>query len=112
MVADDDTTFFQAHHTNLDPGLADLPHSPIMVNGMPYFYVTALRSVSGRIVYWRYWWFASHNHPNWYYACYQQYWLYYAGAGVPWPWWHHWVYGWYYWRFWYYWSTWFPWTAP
>jgi hypothetical protein len=116
MVADDGTAFFQAHHTNLDPMLAEVPDPPIEVNGMPYFYVTTLHWIGpsdlGLIVPWHYWWYDSHHHPNWYYACYQQYWGYYASAGVPWPWWHHWVYGWYYWRFWYYWSTWFPWTAP
>jgi hypothetical protein len=112
MVATDGTSFFQAHHTNLDPRLAELPDPPIIVNGMPYFYITTLQIVNGRIVYWRYWWYNSNNHPNWYYAYYQFYWGYYSHMVDGWPWWHHWAYGWIYWRFWYYWSTLFPWLVP
>jgi hypothetical protein len=112
MVADDETSFFQAHHTNLDPELAEVLDPPILYNNIPYFYITTLRVVGGRIVYWRYWWFDSHHHPNWYFACYQHYWDYTYRTGADWPWWHQWVYGWYYWRFWYFWSTWFPWVIP
>jgi hypothetical protein len=112
MVADDGTSFFQAHHTNLDPKLAEVHEPPIIYNDIPYFYITTLRIVDGRIVVWRYWWFDSHHHPNWYFACYQHYWDYYNRTDAVWPWWHQWVYGWYYWRFWYYWSTWFPWVMP
>jgi hypothetical protein len=112
MVADDGYTFFQAHHTNLDPHLAEVPDPPITYNGMPYFYITTLQIVNGRVVFWHYWWFDSHHHPNWYYSAFFHYWGYYAHAGVDWPWWHHWAYGWYYWRFWYFWSTYFPWAAP
>jgi hypothetical protein len=112
MVADDDTTFFQAHHTNLDPKLAEVPDPPIIYNDMPYFYITTLQIVKGRIVFWHYWWFDSHHHPNWYYSAFFHYWGYYAHVDWPWPWWHHWGYGWYYWRFWYFWSTYFPWAAP
>ena len=112
MVADDESTFFQAHHTNLDPQLAEVPDPPVFYNNIPYFYVTTLRVVDGRILFWRYWWFDSHHHPNWYFACYQYYWDYYYGTGADWPWWHQWVYGWFYWRFWYFWSTWFPWVMP
>jgi hypothetical protein len=108
--------FFQAHITNLDPLLAEVPDPPIAFNGMPYFFITTLRWVGptdiGRVVYWRYWWFDSHHHPNWYYSCFRHYWDYYALVDHVWPWWHHWAYGWYYWRFWYFWSTWFPWSAP
>ena len=112
MVADDGTTLFQAHHTNLDPRLAEVPDPPIIVNGMPYFYITTLQIVYGRIVVWHYWWFDSHHHPNWYYSCFRHYWDYYAFVDHAWPWWQHWAYGWYYWRFWYFWSTYFPWLAP
>lgn len=112
MVADDGTSFFQAHHTNLDPRLAEVPDPPIYYNDIPYFYITTLRIVGGRIAVWRYWWFDSHHHPNWYFACYQHYWDYYYRTDTKWPPWHQWVYGWYYWRFWYYWSTWFPWVMP
>ncbi len=110
MLADDGTTFYQAHHTNLDPHLAQAPDPPIVMNNMPYFYVTTLQVIHGRIVPWHYWWFDSHHHPNWYYACYQHYWSYYHHGGLRWSAWHHWAYGWVYWRFWYYWSTWFPWA--
>lgn len=109
MEADDGTSFYQAHHTNLDPSLAEVPDPAIIVNNMPYFYITTLQVVDGRIVYWRYWWYDSHRHPNWYYSCYQHYWDYYYHGGYPWPAWYDWTYGWYYWRFWYFWSTWFPW---
>lgn len=112
MVADDGTGFFQAHVTNLDPRLAQAPDLPIIVNGMPYFYVTTLQWIDGRIVPWRYWWYDSHHHPDWYYACYRHYWEAYHHAGQAWPAWHVWAYGWSYWRFWYYWSAWFPWPSP
>jgi hypothetical protein len=107
--------FYQAHHTNLDPTLAELPEPPpeLVYNGMEYFYITTLRWIGGRIVPWRYWWFDSHHHPNWYYAHYFWYWKYYwwwwRGPG---PYWYWWTYGWYYWRYWYFWSTWFPWYMP
>jgi hypothetical protein len=111
MVADDDTSFFQAHHTNLDPRLAASPSHAIVVNQMPYFYITTLQVVDDQVVIWRYWWYDSHHHPDWYYAFYRHYWDYYHGAGYRWPGWYHWAYGWYYWRFWYYWSAWFPWLT-
>jgi hypothetical protein len=111
MVADDGTSLFQAHHTNLDPRLAESLDTPIVVNGMPYFYITTLQVIHGRIVYWHYWWFDSSHHPNWYYAYYRTYWTYFYQVGIPWPGWHQWAYGWTYWRFWYYWSTYFPWAA-
>ena len=109
--------FAQAHHTNLDPHLAEVPDPPIIFNNMPYFYITTLRWVGpcdvGRITYWHYWWFNSHHHPNWYYShyfWYWQHWSWYWSVDWPWPYWYHWVYGWYYWNYWYYWSTWFPWA--
>lgn len=100
--------FFQAHHTNLDPQLAEVPDPPIIVNGMPYFYITTLRWINGRIVPWRYWWYDSHHHPNWYYSHYYWHWRYYSWYRVDWPYWYWWTHGWYYWRYWYFWSTWFP----
>jgi hypothetical protein len=109
MVADDGTSFFQAHLTNLDPALAQLPTPDVVVNDMPYYYITTLHIVNGRIVYWRYWWYYVHHHPNWFYAYYLHYWDYYLYGPFDWPWWYHWAYGWYYWRFWNYWSAWFPW---
>lgn len=109
MVADDGSSFFQAHITNLDPALAQLPDRPIVVNDMPYYYITTLHVVGGRIIYWRYWWYFVHHHPNWFYAYYLHYWDYYLYGPYDWPWWYHWAYGWYYWRFWNYWSAWFPW---
>jgi hypothetical protein len=106
--------FYQAHFTNLDPLLAEVPDPPIVFNGMPYFFITTLRWVNGRIVYWRYWWFDSHHHPNWYYSHYFWYWRhwYWYYTGVDWPYWYWWAHGWYYWRYWYFWSTWFPWQQP
>jgi len=109
MVADDGTGFFQAHKTNIDPALAAGSDPPVIVNGVPYFYITTLHVVAGRIVYWHYWWYDTQHHPNWYYAYYLHYWDYYVRHGYTWSWWYHWTYGWYYWRFWYYWSSWFPW---
>jgi hypothetical protein len=105
---------YQAHHTNLDPHLAEVPDPPIIVNGMPYFYITTLRWVGpwpgGRIVYWNYWWFDSHHHPNWYYSHWYWYFKYYCWYDWDQPYWWWWAHGWYYWRYWYYWSTWFPWA--
>ncbi len=113
QTADGSEGFFQAHHTNLDPSLAEVPDPPIIYNGMPYFYITTLRWIGpwpgGRILYWHYWWFDSHHHPNWYYSHYYWYWRYYGWSAWPWPYWYWWVHGWYYWRYWYFWSTWFPW---
>jgi len=112
LPTDGSEGFFQAHHTNLDPHLADLPDPVIYVNGMPYFYITTLHwiggPIDGRIIYWNYWWFDSGHHPNWYYAHYYWYWHYYGWYGYAWPYWYWWGYGWYYWHYWYYWSTWFP----
>jgi hypothetical protein len=108
MVDSNQVGFFQAHHTNLDPQLAEVPDPPIIVNGMPYFYITTLRWINGRIIPWHYWWFNSHHHPNWYYSHYYWYWRYYWWYRVDWPYWYWWGYGWYYWRYWYFWSTWFP----
>jgi len=101
--------FYQAHHTNLDPNLAEVPDPPIVFNGMPYFYITTLRWIGGPvpILYWHYWWFDSHNHPNWYYSHYFWYWRYYGWYLVDWPYWYWWVHGWYYWQYWYFWSTYF-----
>lgn len=111
MVADNGTTLFQAHHTNLDPQLAESTAPPLVVNDMPYFYVTVIHLVDDQPVTWRYWWYDSHHHPDWYYACYRHYWDHYHRVGAPWADWYHWAYGWTYWRFWYYWSTWFPWAV-
>ena len=108
MVDNTNQGFFQAHHTNLDPQLAQVPDPPIIVNGMPYFYITTLRWMQGRIIHWNYWWFDSHHHPNWYYSHYYWYWKYYWWYNVDWNYWYWWAHGWYYWRYWYYWSTWFP----
>ena len=109
MVPQDGTEgFFQAHHTNLDPHLAEAPDPVIWVNGMPYVYITSLRWVYGRILYWNYWWYDSGHHPNWYYSYYYWYWRYYYWYGWYWPYWYWWVDGWYYWHYWYFWSTWFP----
>jgi hypothetical protein len=109
-----DEGFYQAHVTNLDPLLAEVPDPPIVFNGMPYFFITTLRWVNGRIVYWRYWWFDSHHHPNWYYSHYFWYWRHWNWyyTGTDWPYWYWWAHGWYYWRYWYFWSTWFPWQQP
>jgi hypothetical protein len=112
MLGEDGSGFFQAHHTNLDPRLMDVPHTDVMVNGMEYFYVTTLQVVGGQVVPWNYWWYNSHRHPNWYYSFYRHYWDYYFQAAYHWHTWYHWAYGWYYWRFWYYWSTYFPWAEP
>ncbi len=111
MLGDDGYGLFQAHHTNLDPHLAAVPDPPIIVNDMPYFYITTLRWIEDRIIRWHYWWYDSHHHPNWYYSHYYWYWKYYMwylGPIVDPPVWYWWAYGWYYWRYWYYWSTWFP----
>jgi hypothetical protein len=109
MLPQDGTEgFFQAHHTNLVPNLADLPDPALYVNGMPYFYIRSLRWINGQIIVWNYWWFDSHHHPNWYYSHYFWYWRYSYWYGWHWPYWYWWAHGWYYWRYWYFWSTWFP----
>jgi len=83
----------------------------IIVNAMPYIYIDWYwwRCVYPKyIVHWRYWWYNSHNHPNWFWGCYwwwRIYVRYYCVNWYPWWWWWwHWIY----WRHWYWWSTYFP----
>jgi len=109
IVDDKGESLIQAHHTNLDPKLSGVPDPAIEVNAMPYFYITTLRWIGGRIVPWYYWWYDSHHHPNWYYSHYYWYWCRCNWYGHYWPYWYWWYHGWYYWQYWYYWSSWFPW---
>ncbi len=81
----------------------------LIVNAMPYWYVTFhWYTFGGTIVQWSYWWHDSHDHPNWFWGVYwwwQDYVVSYYGTYVGWWWyWWHWVY----WQNWNWWSTSFP----
>ncbi len=86
----------------------------IIVNAEPYWFISWHWWAWGRgLVWWDYWWYDSHNHPNWYWGVYwwwRSYIKYYYGPywGLWYPWYWHWVY----WRHWNYWSTWFPYIDP
>jgi hypothetical protein len=86
----------------------------IIVNAMPYVYITWYWWVwtpVARLHTWHYWWYDSHSHPNWFWGVYwwwrtdvEYYWLK-GGPYVSW-WWFFWH--WTYWRHWHWWSTYFP----
>jgi hypothetical protein len=88
----------------------------IIVNAMPYLYISLywwVWSPVAAIHTWYYWWYDSHNHPNWYWGVYwwwrtdvDHYWIV-PGRGVWLPWWW-WFWHWLYWKHWYWWSTYFP----
>lgn len=102
-TASDGTSLVVGHITNLGTAFE------VRQTGYPVFYVRWWIPLQGRLVYWRYWWYDSHNHPNWFYSCYYWYWRYWWYYRGPWPYWYTWFWGWYYGSHWYYWSTWFPW---
>jgi hypothetical protein len=114
--ADPGSPFVTMMFTNLgmpgvigsDPTISDIPVY-VWSNGMPVYYVTIWRWMGpGWWVPWHYWWYDSHNHPNWYYSYYNWWWWYYRWWGYTWRPWYNWYYTWWYWRYFYYWSTWFP----
>jgi hypothetical protein len=72
----------------------------------PSFFIRAYYWVDGRIFWWHYWWYDSHNHPNWYYSWWYWHWWYYWDHDYPWYPWYTWYYSWFYWDYWWYWSTW------
>lgn len=91
----------------------------IIVNAEPYWFISwhwwawAIPGYPGHLVWWDYWWYDSHNHPNWYWGVYwwwRSYIKYYYGA--YWVLWFPWYWHWTYWRHWNWWSTWFPYIDP
>lgn len=83
----------------------------IIVNAMPYMYVQPWWWVWGpwsRLVFWKYWWYDSHSHPNWYWGVYWWWRSYMRYYQVVWRAWFWWYWSWVYWRHWYWWSTYFP----
>jgi hypothetical protein len=122
----DGSNMAMAFVTNLlPPELLGGTDPYIIINAMPYIYVTfywwAWQPI-GKIVSWSYWWYDSHSHPNWFWGpywwwrtCLKSY-LYGLTYGLPypsfpwaewrpwWEWWWHWIY----WKHWYWWSTYFP----
>jgi hypothetical protein len=122
----DGSTMAMAFVTNLlPPELLGETNPYIIVNAMPYTYVTfywwAWQPI-GKIVSWSYWWYGSDSHPNWFWGLYwwwrtcEKTYLYGLNYGLPypsfpwaewrpwWEWWWHWTY----WKHWYWWSTYFP----
>ena len=74
----------------------------------PAFFIRAVCWVDGRLIWWHYWWYDSHNHPNWYYSWWYWHWGYYWEHDYLWYPWYTWFYSWFYWHYWWYWSTWWP----
>ncbi len=103
VTASDGTSLAVGHITNV--GTTFEVHQ----TGYPVFYVRWWIPKHGRLIYWRYWWYDSHNHPNWFYSSYYWYYRYWWYYRNPWPYWYNWFWGWYYGYHWHYWSTWFPW---
>lgn len=113
----DGTNMTMGAITNLlPPELAPGVDPYIIVNAMPYVYVSWYWWVwapVAKIHSWHYWWYDSHSHPNWFWGVYwwwrtdvDYYWLAPLGRVYS-PWW--WMFWhWTYWRHWYWWSTYFP----
>ena len=72
----------------------------------PAFLIRGWWWIDGHIVWWNYWWYDSHNHPNWYYSWWYWYYRYFEYYGHYWYGWYTWYYSWFYWDYWWYWSTW------
>ena len=72
----------------------------------PSFFIHAVYWIDGQLIWWHYWWYDSHNHPNWYYSWWYWHWEYYWGHDYAWYPWYTWFYSWFYWHYWWYWSTW------
>ncbi len=111
-----DRSLFLAHVTNvyaLQPEQMPANNPTISFNHEPWFTVQIGEAPPSRyvspfwpIIWYRYWWYDSHRHANWWYGCYQWWWWRYQWYGRPWFWWYNWWWGYYYWRNWNFWSTW------
>lgn len=111
-----DQSLFQTHITNvyaLQPEEMPKDNPTIRFNSEPWFTVQVgeapparFASQFGPVIWYRYWWYDSHRHANWWYGCYQWWWWRYSWYGRPWYWWYNWWWGYYYWWNWNYWSTW------
>ena len=111
-----DRSLFLAHVTNvyaLQPEEMPPNNPGISFNREPWFTVqigeappTHFASPFWPIIWYRYWWYDSHRHANWWYGCYQWWWWRYRWYGRPWFWWYNWWWGYYYWWNWNFWSTW------
>jgi hypothetical protein len=104
-TANDGTSLTLGHSTNLGTSL-EVPISPTRY---PVFYIHCWVVKHGQLIPWRYWWYDSHHHPNWFYSGYYRYYRYWWYYRNHWPYWYNWFWGWYYGYHWHYWSTWFPW---
>lgn len=116
-LMDDGTSMTMSAVTNLLPPEQVPGIDPyIIVNAMPYLYITWhywTWAPVAKIHTWHYWWYDSHSHPNWFWGVYwwwrtdvDFYWIA-PGLGTYLPWW--WFFWhWTYWRHWYWWSTFFP----
>ena len=113
-------SLYQAHVTNvyaLQPEEMPTSNPTIKFNNESWFTVqigeappTQHISPFWPVIWYRYWWYDSHRHANWYYGCYQWWWWRYRWYGRTWFWWYNWWWGYYYWWNWNYWSTWWaPW---
>jgi hypothetical protein len=111
-----DRSLFMAHVTNvyaLQPEEMPPNNPTISFNHEPWFTVQIGEAPPSRfvspfwpIIWYRYWWYDSHRHANWWYGCYQWWWWRYRWYGRPWFWWYNWWWGYYYWWNWDFWSTW------
>lgn len=107
-------SLFMGHMGNvygLEPGKMPKDAS-ITFNGEPLFTVNVAQVVPGEqegmqvgaVTWFRYWWYDSHHHKNWWYGAYAWYWRWYLWHARPWWWWYNWWWGWYHWRHWWFWS--------
>jgi hypothetical protein len=111
-----DRSLYLAHVTNvyaLQPEEMPPNNPGISFNHEPWFTVqigeappTHFVSPFWPIIWYRYWWYDSHRHVNWWYGCYQWWWWRYHWYGKQWFWWYNWWWGYYYWWNWDFWSTW------
>ena len=109
-------SLFQVHLTNvyaLQPEEMPASNPTIKFNNESWFTVQVGEappqqhvSAFWPVIWYRYWWYDSHRHANWFYGCYQWWWWRYHWYGRPWYWWYNWWWGYYYWWNWNYWSTW------
>lgn len=114
--SDPERSLFLAHVTNvfaLQPEEMPTNDKGITSNQERWFTVQIGEAPTNRyispfspIIWYRYWWYDSHRHANWWYGCYQWWWWRYHWYGKQWFWWYNWWWGYYYWWNWNFWSTW------
>jgi len=113
-----ESSLFMGHMGNvygLEPN--EMPRNgSITFNNEPWFTVQVAQVTGmqvGAVTWFRYWWYDSHHHKNWWFGPYSWFYRWYQWHDRPWRWWYNWWWGWYHWRHWWFWSKlWMPyWVA-